>query len=145
MNGVPQELIFVVVGAALLLQFLLRQWRRSVAAAADADRLKLAAAAEARQPPEPEPESTPVSVDQPQPGVAVPLWVATPPPELGPVPMPRPMRGPSINAIDGLPPRRSTHRYSRAALMPDRRAVRKAFVINAILQPCHAHRPPGAD
>ncbi|MGQ3051580.1 MAG: hypothetical protein ACT6S0_07335 [Roseateles sp.] len=34
-----------------------------------------------------------------------------------------------------------TPRFSRAALMRDRRAVQDAIVISAILQPCHAHRP----
>ena len=39
--------------------------------------------------------------------------------------------------VDTLP---RAHRYSRAAPMPDRRAVQDAIVIAAVLQPCHANR-----
>lgn len=50
---------------------------------------------------------------------------------------PRPAAAPMRVAARTLPPAR---RYSRAALMPDRRAVQDAIVVAAILQPCHANR-----
>lgn len=37
--------------------------------------------------------------------------------------------------------RLAPRRFSRSALIPDRRSVQDAIVIAAILQPCHAKRP----
>lgn len=49
------------------------------------------------------------------------------------------------SAYAGRPMRRRVRRFSRAALMGDRRAVQDAVVIAAILRPCHAHKPYGVD
>ncbi len=142
MSGLPQELIFVIVVVVMLVQFMLKQWRKNVdpaprERALDAEEEAAAAAAELQYQTQPQP----ITTEQQQLGAAVPRLLVTLPPPRGPM-SPRAF---PIASKQALPSRRSPSRYSRAALMPNRRAVRQAFVINAILQPCHAHRLPGSD
>ncbi len=58
-------------------------------------------------------------------------------PAVMPAAAPRAVAAPKRVAPRAAPRAR---RYSRAALMPDRRAVQDAIVIAATLQPCHANR-----
>ena len=148
MNGLPQELIFVIVVVIMLVQFMLKQWRKNVDPAPrergpDAEEEAAAAAAELQYqtPPQPQP---PVMPEQQLPELAVPRLLVNLPPLRGSV-QPRAQPRSARTAMQAQPSRQAPSRYSRAALMPNRRAVRQAFVINAILQPCHAHRPPGTD
>ena len=134
MSGLPQELIFVVLGLVLLFQFLLQQWRKSVEQAPDARATTLEAEAEA---PQQDPlQAVLADQDEQQPSPVSPRLALTAPPLRKSVPL-------RANPVTALPAGPAPGRFSRAALMPDRRAVRKAFVINAILQPCHAQRPLG--
>lgn len=150
MSGLPQELIFVIVALVMLVQFMLKQWRKNVdpaprERALDAEEEAAAAAAElqyqTQTQTQPQQPIRPVLPEQQLPEVVVPRLLVTLPPPRGPM-SPRAF---PIASKQALPSRRSPSRYSRAALMPNRRAVRQAFVINAILQPCHAHRLPGSD
>jgi hypothetical protein len=139
----------------MLVQFTLKQWRKNVAPAPsergrDDDAEEEAAPVEAavaaaelqyRTQAKQQQQSQPVMPAPPRPDVAVPRLLVNLPPPRGPVSA----RAYPIASKQALPSRRSPSRYSRAALMPSRRAVRQAFVINAILQPCHAHRPPDSD
>jgi len=52
---------------------------------------------------------------------------------------------PAASADNAPYPRRRARRFSRAALMGDRRAVQDAVVLATILRPCHAHKPHGVD
>ena len=158
MNGLPQELIFVIVVVVMLVQFMLKQWRKNVdpppgerGLDVDAEEEAAAAAAErqyqmqAQPQPQPQPQSQqqlpPVRPEPQHPDVAVPRLLVNLPPPRGPM---QPRAQPKT-AMKAQPSRHAPSRYSRAALMPNRRTVRQAFVINAILQPCHAHRPPDSD
>lgn len=112
MRGLSLELFFVLIfGAILLVQFLYRQLRRKAAS--------MQAEHEAEVPPA-------AVASRVVPAAATPRHVAAPmaatPMRLAPRTLPR------------------ARRYSRDALMPDRRAVQDAIVIAAILQPCHANR-----
>ncbi len=153
MSGLPQELIFVIVVVVMLVQFMLKQWRKNVDPAPrergpDAEEEAAAAAAELQyqtQPQsQPQPQLPPVMPEQQRPEAAVPRLLVNLPPLRGPV-QPRTPPRTARTATKAQPSRQAPSRYSRAALMPNRRAVRQAFVINAILQPCHAHRPPDAE
>lgn len=112
MRGFPQELfIALVFGAILLVQFLYKQLRRKAAS--------MQANLEA--------EAPPAAVSS----TAAPAAAAL-----------RPVAAPMASAPMRVAPRTlpRVRRYSRDALMPDRRAVQDAIVIAAILQPCHANR-----
>ena len=115
MNGIPQDLIFFLIfGAIVLFQILRAQWRRRTA--------------------------------HPPAATAPALLAEEPAPEPGPVP-----------STEGLPdvPRATAarartlpvsisgeaHRFSRRALLGNRRSMQNAIVIAAILQPCRAKRP----
>lgn len=115
MRGLAQEIIFALLfGAVLLVQFLYRELRRKVAsmqAENEADDIR-----------------PPVVASTQVPAQAAPRFPAAR------MAAPAPMRV----AQRALP--RRARRFSRAALMPDRRAVQDAVVIAAILEPCHAQR-----
>jgi hypothetical protein len=150
MSGLPQELIFVIVVVVMLVQFMLKQWRKNVDPAPrkrgpDADEAAAAAAAELQYQTQPQPQpQPPVMPEQQRPEAAVPRLLVNLPPLRGPV-QPRAQPRSARTATKAQPSRQAPSRYSRAALMPNRRAVRQAFVINAILQPCHAHRSPDTE
>jgi len=122
MNSTPQELIFFLLfGAVLLLQLLYKHWRgkaegmQAPGAPQEPDQATAA-------PPMPARPFAPASTNGPQP-------TATPAPAVRLSPLVR----------------RRQRRFSRADLMPDRRAVQDAIVIAAILSPCHAQRPHGTE
>lgn len=121
MRSLSQELVIAFIfGAVMLVQLVFRLWRSRAAA---------------RQGPL-EPESKRVPVPLP-----VPSTDALTTPEEAPVTArsaPRPMEAGLM-----LQPARRPRRFSRQALMPDRRAVQDAIVIAAILRPCHAQLPHG--
>jgi hypothetical protein len=129
MGGIPEELIFILIFTVVwLLQFLRRQRRRKAPPARAAERdaegeVEVEAPAEARPRPAPQPPAfTPNLAEGPRRAPAQ-LDRAAPP----------------------SPVRQTARRYSRSALMGDRRAVQDAIVVAAILQPCRAHRPYGAE
>ena len=124
MFNLPQELVFALIfGAVLLVQFLMKWLRRqSVPTEADAD-------AEF----EPEPESGTLAQTPPVDEL--------PPPML--VPPARP--SPAVPRAGPAPATRASRRFSRSALMTNRRAVQDAVVIATILGPCRAYRPHGVE
>jgi len=136
MRGIPEELFIALIFAAILLvQFLYKQLRGK------AESLQL----------EPEPEAAAAPV----PSTVVRTHAA--PAEAGAHGTTTDMaearrallaaRAVSQAGPSRTPPPawRRPRRFSRTALMPDRRAVQDAIVIAAILQPCHAHRPHEVD
>lgn len=129
MTGVPEELLFLLIfGVVWLAQFLRRQRRRQAPAAADEE-----SAAEAE-----------VDVAADVPSVNAPRRPAfTPNLVEGPRRAPPPRARPALASASPAQP--TAHRYSRIALMGDRRALQNAVVAAAILQPCRAHRPHGMD
>ena len=124
MFNLPQELIFALIfGAVLLVQFLMKRLRRqSVPTEADAEF-------------EPEPESECGTLAQ------TPPVDELPPPML--VPPARP--SPAVPRAGPAPATRASRRFSRSALMTNRRAVQDAVVIATILGPCRAYRPHGVE
>ena len=126
MFNLPQELVFALIfGAVLLVQFLMKWLRRqSVPTEADAD-------ADAEF--EPEPESGTLAQTPPVDEL--------PPPML--VPPARP--SPAVPRAGPAPATRASRRFSRSALMTNRRAVQDAVVIATILGPCRAYRPHGVE
>lgn len=121
LRGLPQELLFVIVaGVVLLIQFVLKQLRRRAGSRQDIGVPELVI--------EELPAAlalTPTTPSEPQ--MDSPRWsVAASPPA-------------AIRAARG------SHRFSRSALFRDRHDVRKAIVVSAILQPCHAVRPHTID
>lgn len=126
MFGLPQELVIVVVfGAVLLIRLLYRGMRRKAASMqARVEQLVRA---------------------EPAPAAAAAKAAAT-----RVIAQPRsprtPRSAPPAAAKPDAPlsPRRA-RRYTRAELMPDRRALQDAIVIAAILQPCHAQRARDVD
>ena len=111
MHGLPQELFFALLfGAVLLVQFLYRALRRKA-------------------------QSMQEELEAKVPAVAVASTVV---PTAAPRSVAAPFASSSIRVGARSLPR--ARRYSRAALMPDRRAVQDAIVVAAILQPCHANR-----
>jgi len=118
MSNFPQELIFVLIfGAVWLVQFLLKH-RRKRAPLTDVEAGS-------------EPDTlarTPTAPEAPRPTL---------------VPQTRP--GPAAQRAGLVPAKRDSRRFSRSALMGNRRAVQDAFVIGVILRPCHAYRPHDID
>lgn len=155
MGGSTLELVFLAVfGLVTLFQFVRNFLRGKAAKARQAQQAlnpRNAQAGGATTPSADEPLSTAWgrTVEE----ATVPVG---PPPEhttqipRAPVP-PRPTAAPwqpgpadaarSPYAQNALGPMRRARRFSRAALMGDRRAVQDAVVIAAILRPCHAHKP----
>jgi len=126
-NGLPQELIFLLlVGLFWLAQFVLQQRRRQAPPDPQPAREEGAAVlAEEAAEPAPRPRA-------PQPSLAE-----------GPRPAPPPR---DRNALaPAAPLRPAARRYARGALMGNRRAVQNAVVTAAILQPCRAQRPYGME
>lgn len=124
MPALPQELFFILIfGAVLLVQFLYRQlvkrpeWMPPPGTLEDS--------VDAAQPaPEPAPSRTLAharATERPKSPVSDPA--------------------PRTAYRAGRRPRR----FSRASLMPDRRAVQDAVVIATILGPCHALRKHGLE
>ena len=137
MRGVPEELVFLLIfGFVWLVQFLRRQRRRPAPPAADAER-KAEAEADARA------EAAAAAWAEAQTGPAPRAPAFTPNlaegPRRAPVRRDRPAPTPASSE------RQTARRYSRSALMGDRRAVQDAVVVAAILQPCRARRPYGAE
>jgi len=136
MRDFPPELIFILVfGFVWLVQFLLK-FRGKTAAGTDAEaQAESSAWAEPEPEPEPEPEARaparpPAKGALPKGALGTPGQPSLVPRRAAPVP---------------APVKRESRRFSRHALMADRRAVQNAFVIAAILGPCHAHRPYDID
>jgi len=122
MNSTPQELIFFLLfGAVLLLQLLYKHWRGK------------AEGMQAPGAPQEQEQATALPLAPARPyapsGANEPQQTATPAPAVRISPLVR----------------RRQRRFSRADLMPDRRAVQDAIVIAAILSPCHAQRPHGIE
>lgn len=129
MHDFPQELVFVLIfGAVWLAQLLYRWLRRGVAALPQETESETETRAETNM------QIPPAHMKaEPRPLPARAAEV------LEPVLMSRPAA--VAQAARALPPAGSrARRFSRVALMPDRRAVQDAVVIAAILQPCHAQR-----
>lgn len=131
MRGFPQELFFALVfGAILLVQFLYRQWRRKAAS------MQSQAEPEALAAPMPlraaRTHAAPAGTDADDTtDTAAAAQIIGAPPAA-----PQKTRSPQVSASAWT----RAHRFSKAALMPDRRAVQNAVVIAAILKPCHAYR-----
>jgi len=125
MRGIPQELLVLIVGLALLVQFLYERWRRGVARSRTTTETATASLAVPRPPKAillaAEPAPPPRAIEELRPTQAIPA--------------PRAL----LRAWD------RPRRFSRTALLPDRRAVQNAVVIATILRPCHAHRPHGVE
>jgi hypothetical protein len=123
----PEELILLLmVGLFWLARFVRQQRRRQVQADTEGERGAQAAAAADEQP---GPASPPAAFMS---NLAEgPRWA----------PAPRDRHAPASTAMA----RATARRYSRSALMGNRRAVQNAVVTAAILQPCRAHRPHGMD
>ena len=116
MNGFSQEIVFVVLaGAVLLIQLLVKVLRRKTPS----------------MPAEVVTEPTAVSAPERVVDVPFAVPVSRTPPELQAL-RPRPMQPVRAGGV---------RRFSRAALLGDRRAVQDAVVLATILQPCHALRP----
>lgn len=131
MRGFPQELVIaLIVGAVLLVQFLYKQLRKKAAAL----QVESESGTGTRAAPVPDVSDR----AEPLPKQAQ----AADPPTPGPAPRAEP---PAVTARASPSERPHPRRFSRAGLMPDRRAVQDAIVIAAVLRPCHAHRPPDAD
>ena len=122
MSDLPREIVFLLlIGAFWLVQFLWNQRGRPFPPPAPD---------EAAEPPE----------DEPVPPRRVPA--ASEVPRTAPSAQVAPM-------TPWVPPKRAApaaaksalRRYSRQALLADRRALQDGIVIAAILQPCRAHRP----
>lgn len=122
MRGIPQELIFVVVLAVLLLaQLLLKQFRRKATLMQVEDE----------------------TMDTPVPVAVAGTLAAPEEPRLTVARPPRPDSG--FPHAESIRAEHHSRRFSRGALLANRRAVQDAIVAAAILQPCHAHRPHDAD
>jgi hypothetical protein len=113
MNGIPQDLIFfLILAAILLLQILRERWRRRTVRPP-------AASAPTPQAEETEPGRLPLTGDLPD------------------APRVTPQRARALPA----PGFGERHRFSRRALLGDHRSMQNAIVVAAILQPCRARRP----
>jgi uncharacterized protein YqfA (UPF0365 family) len=135
MSGLPEELIFLLIfGFVWLVQFLRRQRRRPAPPASEAER-KAEAEADARAEAEADAWANAQTGPVPRAPAFTPNLAEGP--RRAPVRRDRPAPTPSA--------RQSARRYSRSALMGDRRAVQNAIVVAAILQPCRARRPYGAE
>lgn len=131
MGGFPEELVFMLIFAVVwLLQFLRGRRRRQA-------------------PPAPEDGrdadfEVEVEVEVP---VPAPPRPAPRPPAFTPnlAEGPRRAQARPDPAAPASPARQTARRYSRAALMGDRRAVQDAIVVATILQPCRARQPYGSE
>jgi hypothetical protein len=130
MGGFPEELVFILIFAVVWLLQFLRQRRQQAPPApedvrdADAEvKVEVELPAQARPSPAPRPQTfTPNLTEGPRRALAQ-----------------HDRAAPASHA------RQTARRYSRSALMGDRRAVQDAIVVATILQPCRAHRPYGAE
>jgi uncharacterized membrane protein len=126
MDRISQELIFaLILGAIMLVQFLLKRLRKRVRSAeAEAD-----FEAEADEGPQPDTVAQrPGAAAVPQPVQALPARPAPAPPRIAPAPA-----------------QREARRFSRRSLLGSRRLVQDGVVIAAILGPCRAYRPHDID
>lgn len=134
MDGLPQELLFALVfGAVLLAQFLFERLRLR----------KRGPLSETESASQGEPETE--EWGEPDTGAPEPRAVEVPQPVQVVHPVP-------VRAVVAAPPRavpaparRTARRFSRRALMGNRRAVQDAVVIAAILGPCRAYQPHDID
>ncbi len=126
MDKFPQELIFALIfGAVMLVQILLKHLRKRGAST----EVEAEAEVEAEEGPERDTAvQLPRAAEAPQPAQAVPALAVPAPPRAG-----------------LAPGRRDARRFSRRALMGNRRAVQDAVVIAAILGSCRAYRPHDID
>jgi hypothetical protein len=148
MSGFPQELVVVLVfGAILLVQFLYRLLRRKAALM----QAELEPQAQAQAQALAQARAQAQAQAQAQAAAAAVLLSAEPGPvQSGAVVLPGALALPvtrTAAARYASLRQRSQHprRFSRQDLMPDRRALRDAIVIAAIVQPCHAQRPYNVD
>lgn len=127
MSGLPVELIFLlIVGLFWLAQFMRQQRRRQAQAAAEGERAAQALVAADKPPGQVE-----------RPAALVPKLAEGP--RRAPAPKDR-------HALASATPTQATaRRYSRRALMGNRRALQNAMVTAAILQPCRARWPHGME
>lgn len=129
MFGLTQETLFaLIIGTVFIAQFLFKQLRRK----AEEMRPETQPEADAQSAPTPAPL---LANRSNTPATAVDAYNAAE--ELRTIPSPVVS---TVSRVAG-PHRR---RFSRQALMPDRRAVQNAVVISTILQRCHAHKPHDA-
>jgi hypothetical protein len=171
MGGSTLELVFLVgFGLVALFQFVRNFLRRKAAEARQAQQ-----AQEAQSPPhalagaKASPSAAPLSsswgrgADEGAVLVGTPVPQPPEPPTLKPrtpvrAPAPAAASQPGMSNVSNASnaprapyaqnthyPRRRVYRFSRAALMGDRRAVQDAVVIAAVLRPCHAHQPYGTE
>ncbi|MDO9507017.1 MAG: hypothetical protein Q8S92_02385 [Hydrogenophaga sp.] len=130
MFGLTQETFFaLIVGTVFIAQFLFKQLRRK----AEEMQPETQPEADAQSAPTPVPLLTNRSET---PAIAVDAYKVVE--ELRTIPSPVVS---TVSRVAG--PRR--RRFSRQALMPDRRAVQDAVVVSTILKPCHAHKPHGTE
>jgi Tfp pilus assembly protein PilX len=123
-RNLPEELIFLLVlGLFWLTQFVGQPQRRRAEEDIEAERAAQASSAGDRQP-----EQTV------RPPTFLPEMAEGP--KRAPLPRDRHGRAPTLAKV---------RRYSRTALMGNRRAVQNGMVMAAILQPCRARRPHGMD
>ena len=129
MRDWPQELVFFVLfGAVLLFQALRRRVRQRAAAPTRTEVLDAPAEAPA--------DALPAAPEAAG-------WLGSPPPPRPPRPSaPRRAVARPTAADEGLIRRR---RFSRHALLADRRSLQDAIVTAEILRPCRAQRPHDAD
>jgi len=133
MGGIPEELIFILIFTVVWpLQFLRRHRRRKAPPARAAERDaegEVEVEVEVEAPAEARPRAAPQ------------------PPAFTPNLAEGPRRAPAQldRAAPPSPVRQTARRYSRSALMGDRRAVQDAIVVATILQPGRPRRPYGAD
>lgn len=160
MGGSAWELIFLVVfGLVTLFQFVRNYLRRKAAEARQTQTTQAPRNTPAGAPALPPAEPLSTSWGRTVEDTAAPVGPPVPQPPQLPQPVrtplrPRPTVAPSqrapsapraAHADDTRYPARRARRFSRVALMGDRRAVQDAVVIAAILRPCHAHKPYGVD
>jgi len=122
MGPIPEDLIvFLLFGAFVLVQ-IVRNWRRSKARRAKVEPIATPAADPVTQ--------AETQVESPDQLPWTPTLVEGPRPK----PAARASYGPD-------PARPQTRRFSRQALMGDRRSLQEAIVVATILGPCRAQRP----
>ncbi|MBI2292833.1 MAG: hypothetical protein HYU73_21450 [Betaproteobacteria bacterium] len=128
MKNIPEELIYVLIfGAILLFQYLMKRFGP-------------------QQQPDEAPQEAPLPQEKPaaQEEFLPDLWGRAPAvPAVSPVAAASDIRfgrSEAPGATDTLPGRRS-RRFSRSALMGNRREVQNAIVIATILGPCRAYEP----
>lgn len=128
MRGLPEELIILLFVGLFWLWPLLRRWlRQQQQAAQEAEQQAALEAAE---------EAAPARPAAPPAAAARAAAEATPRGSAASDELSAPRR-----PLQPPQPQRAPRRYTRSALMGDRRAVQNAVVAATVLQPCRAREP----